>query len=69
MVKIEMREGRKLESQEERHELRKRRMALDQKILILEMEKIENGVSERRGQTEERRKLLDVSAAMAKLLS
>lgn len=69
MIKTEMREGRKLELEEEEHELKKRRMAHDEKILDLEKEKIENDISERKGQAEERRKLLDVLAALAKRLS
>lgn len=49
MASTEMRETRKLELEDEDHELKKRRIALHTKILYLDRKKIEIDASERRG--------------------
>lgn len=62
-------EVRKLQLEEKQHMLNERRMALDEKRLDLDRRRMKLVASEKRGQKEERGKVLDFLAALATRLN
>lgn len=69
MGRREMTEAMKLMWTEKHYKVNERRMALEKKILSLDRQTIKHYTSERRGEAEERSKLLGILAALEKRLN